>query len=425
MKSTPSARSKASSERLAYLAVDVSGDSLDLYATLADDLVQYRFANRTDVVERELVRMRDQALAKGYTAVAVACEPSGGCEKVLLETAARLGLRTTWVNGESVAKLRMVESNDSGKTDIKDPRVIHLLTTLGKTLKHRRHEAPYSLLQEEHAIYLHAEAAVTVAKEAIHKQLRCIFPDFTFKSDFLFGPSGLALLKLFGLDPQRILAVEPRVFEQRVRKLAPRIQKKSLARIRADAAISALNPVDPRLRAVQVRRLMHLFEEFEFHTGCKLKAARAMEQLYAEAQKHDRKLPDASRGVITTFHLARILAVTGPLLDFTTTRQLLRYLGLNLRERQSGKYKGHTKISKKGSAVGRHVLSQVVLPLVKQNRLFGDRYHAKCAAGMPGTKAMTVMVRAFVKMFFGWYRSGVQFDRNRVFVAQSEYKQAA
>lgn len=44
---------------------------------------------------------------------------------------------------------------------------------------------------------------------------------------------------------------------------------------------------------------------------------------------------------------------------------------------------------------------------------------------MPGTKAMTVVMRKFLKMLFGWYRAGGVFDRARVFQCESHYQQAA
>ena len=44
---------------------------------------------------------------------------------------------------------------------------------------------------------------------------------------------------------------------------------------------------------------------------------------------------------------------------------------------------------------------------------------------MPGTKAMTVVMRKFLKLFYGWYQSGGAFDRGRVFVCESQHQQAA
>lgn len=48
--------------------------------------------------------------------------------------ARQLVLETAWVNPEAVSKMRLIETNDTGKTDLKDPRVIHSLACMGKLL---------------------------------------------------------------------------------------------------------------------------------------------------------------------------------------------------------------------------------------------------------------------------------------------------
>jgi len=114
--------------------------------------------------------------------------------------------------------------------------------------------------------------------------------------------------------------------------------------------------------------------------------------------------------------LSRIVAETGPLSDFRTVKQLMRYAGLNLLERQSGKYKGQLKISRRGRSALRDVLNRLSLPLTTRKGLYGAYYHRKREVDrMPGDKAMTCVMRKFLKMFFGWYRSGEAFDVSRVF----------
>ena len=94
------------------------------------------------------------------------------------------------MSGEAVAKLRVVESNDSGKTDIKDPRVIRTVVRLGKTLVHRELDEIYGALREWHKVYEAAQLGVVQAKGAIHHQLKALFPDYSFSRDFLYQTSG-------------------------------------------------------------------------------------------------------------------------------------------------------------------------------------------------------------------------------------------
>jgi hypothetical protein len=99
----------------------------------------------------------------------------------------------------------------------------------------------------------------------------------------------------------------------------------------------------------------------------------------------------------------------------------MRYFGMNIRMRQSGRYNGENKISKKGRPLGRKVLSKIILPLVKKNGLYGDFYHGKKDNDkMVGNKAMTVVARQFLRKFYGWYKSGEAFDQNRFFKTEAE-----
>lgn len=425
MKRSATRKAKVTLDHTAIIAVDAAQEKWNVYTELGGVVIEAAHANRTDVVERELGALRDQARTAGCTQIVVVCEPSGGCEQVVLKTARRLGLETAWANPEVVKQLRMVESYDTGKTDPKDARTIFLLAQLQRTQTHRVLTGPYALLREWHAMYGAAEAAAAAAKNAIHAQLTQVFPDFSFKKDFLFGPSGQALAACVQLNPYRIVKLGRRRFERALRKRAPRIQKASIERLWHDAELSVRHAVDPRLLAVQAHRLAQLCADLAREEARKAAIAQTMEALYAEAQALDPHLPNAERGVITTFHLARLIAVVGPLADFQTAQQLWRFLGYNLRERQSGKFRGQTRISKKGSSLGRQVIGHCLLPLVKRDRLFGPVYHAKRAQGMPGNKAMVAMMRRFVKMLFGWYRSGAAFDATRVFVAESQYRKAA
>jgi transposase len=112
--------------------------------------------------------------------------------------------------------------------------------------------------------------------------------------------------------------------------------------------------------------------------------------------------------------------------DFQSWRQLMRYAGLNIRMRQSGKYMGKNKISKKGSPLLRKVLNHIVLPLVRKGYLYGDYYHNKRETEkMAGTKAMTIVSRHFLRKFHGWYKSGAAFDEKRFFACEAEYLKAA
>ncbi len=356
----------ANSEKLVILAFDVSQDRLDLYTIIRGRLMKRAFENRILSIEWQLKLLATAARQAGAEQVLVVAEASGGYQDPLFRAALRLGLKTAWVSGEAVSKMRVVESNDTGKTDHKDPRVIHLLATLGKTLQHRILDESYDLLREWNRIYEAADCGVVEAKCGIHKQIKTLFPDFDFTKDFLYGASGQALVKGFGSNPYTIVAVTSEHFSREMKRLAPRIRTRSIERLYEQARSSARTALRPRQVEVIETRLIQLWEDYERYQQRKVQARREMEMLYHVIKKEDLRLPSAHKGVITTFHLARLVAETGPIGDFSNWRKLMRFAGLN------------------------------------RDRLYGPYYHHKREQEMmPGPKAMTAVSRKILKMLYG------------------------
>ena len=136
--------------------------------------------------------------------------------------------------------------------------------------------------------------------------------------------------------------------------------------------------------------------------------------------------PPPAPGLISEKNHARLLGETGPLSDFRSEEKVMRYAGLNLCMRKSGQYQGKYKISKKGRPLLRKVLSQIVLQLVRKNALYGKYYHEKKERqNIPGSKMMTIVMRQYLRKFYGWHRSGEAFDEKRFFTCEHKFNKAA
>lgn len=105
---------------------DVSKASLNLFTRFerADRIycIEDEIPNSTNGIEYLLTRLSGIAREAHLKHLRVLCEPTGGYEQKLLRTAERLGHRTALISSEHVAGLKTVESNDTGTTDLKDPR---------------------------------------------------------------------------------------------------------------------------------------------------------------------------------------------------------------------------------------------------------------------------------------------------------------
>ena len=136
------------SELIQDVAFDVSKRKLNALMELDGVTLELEFVNSTPEIEKRLKKWAQLAMERGKPILRVVCEPTGTFHEKLLRTARRLGHVTAFVNAEAVCKFRGVETNDSGKTDLKDPHVINTLTKLNKLRTHRLLEDEYLVLRK-------------------------------------------------------------------------------------------------------------------------------------------------------------------------------------------------------------------------------------------------------------------------------------
>ncbi|HEV8553912.1 MAG TPA: transposase [Casimicrobiaceae bacterium] len=381
--------------------------------------------NRTDAIRSTLEEIRRRAGVRDASRLRVVVEPTGIYHQLLTRIARNLGYRTALVNAEHVVKMRSVVFGDSGKTDRRDPHAIAAVADRGRLIIDRVLPEVFQLLRGWSSIYQMAEDGLIEAKGRVHRALKCLFPDFDFSSDFLYSPSGQAIMSCYQFDPHRLAAEPPSRMLSRLRRRS-RILRSSVGRLLKQARSSASATPEGALKDLAVEHLRLAWHDYTIHDQRRELARRKLEELYEAARRDDPRLPAAVHRVVTTAGLARLFAELGPLSDFQSWRQIFRLAGLNLRERQSGRYIGQTKITHQGRPQLRRVAMQLVLPLVRRDALFGAYYAQKATVQkMPGPKAMTAVARKFLKMIWGWYHSAAAFDATRVFRAESIHRQVA
>lgn len=421
MKITRSAE-KINLKHVLDIAVDVHKDTLCFYFELEGAEYSDECRNRTSVIGKKLRSYHEIAKEHGRTSLRIICEPTGQYQNSLFRTARRLGFLTCHVNAEAVSKFRVVETNDTGKTDKKDPRVIGTLGRLNKVIRFRLLDEEYLMLRKLHKIYDDIDVSMTSLRCRLSNLLVELFCDYSFKKDFLYSNSGQALVKQYGCNPHRIVEGGFARLRQRMKKAVPRIRTKTLERLWADAQSSILNEMSSGYVAKLEKHLYWLMEDFLRQEKRKEEVVTEMKEILARLREKDPNIPPSTPQVISDKNLARLLAETGPLGDFNNWRKLMRYAGLNIRMRQSGKFQGQNKITKKGRPLLRKVLHQIVLPLVREKSLYGAVYHHKKEQEKrPGNVAMTIVSRQLLKKIYGWYRSGEAFDEKRFFTCRTQY----
>jgi transposase len=420
------AAKRVNANRMMDISVDVHKDTLNFFFEAGNKEYVDECQNRSTVIEGRLNCYHQIGAAHGMNTLRIICEPTGEYHKKLFRTARRMGFETCFVNGESVAKFRVIETNDTGKTDTKDPRVIGTLGRLNKVVTDRVISDDYMVLRKLGMMYDEGDQANTRVRCRIDRLLVELFCDYSFKKDFLYTPSGMALIEAYGCNPYRIVKAGYGRFSARMKKAAPRIREESLQRLWDDAQSSVTTGQPEEYAATLESHFRELFDDRHWQKKRKDEMVRRMIEVLHRLREKDPRIPPPTFGVISDKNIARLLGETGPLSDFPHWRMLMRYAGLNIRMRQSGKYQGLNKISKKGRPLLRRVLQNIALPLVRKGYLYGSYYaQKKEEAKMPGNKAMTCVARHFLKKFYGWYKSGEAFDQKRFFSCESQVRAVA
>lgn len=414
------------SDQVLDVSVDVHKDILNFFFCLDGKEYRDECPNHTRSIEKRLAKYHGIAQEQGIARLRLICEPTGEYQNKLLRTARRHGHLTCLVNAESVYNFRVIESNDTNKTDTKDPKVIASLGRLNKVVHHRVLTEDYQSLRKLGRIYHEIDEDITALRCKIDRLLIELFCDFSFTKDFLYGKTGAVLIDRFGCNPYRIIETGFEAFATSMRELVPRIRKDTIQRLWQDSESSVLNELPAGYRDVLEDQFRDLITRFRDREVRKEQIVEQMKIIFRRLRDDDPRIPPPTAGVISEKYLALLIAETGPLADFRSWRQLMRYAGLNIRMRQSGKYMGKNKISKKGNSLLRKVLNHIVLPLVKNGWLYGEYYHKKRETEkMAGTKAMTIVSRHFLRKFHGWYKSGAAFNEKRFFACEAEYLKAA
>jgi len=406
---------------------DVSKHTLNLFCQYAHGDSQIRLEdelpNATGAIEETLARLQDVAQREGFSGLRVLCESTGGYERALLQTARRRGCRTALVNPEHVCRLKKVESNDTGKTDLKDPRVIDLVARLGKTQRHRQLPEIYQVLRRLTSFYDQEERTLAAIRTRLQSLILELFPDYDKSATFTFDTTGRALFEAYGFNPYRIHRAGYNRFQATMKRRVRFVRFSTLKHLFCCAEASVRHALPTGLVETIEARLRLLFSDLLRHEARCAAYKVQIEQLGAalKAQGDLPKLDEALSG-LTLFNLARLVGQTGPLADFPSKRALLRYARVNLRERTSGQYRGQTRLSKKGRPLLRKVLGQTVFPMLRRDRLYGTYYHKKRQDGLQAQQAIVAVMRKFLGVVWALWRSGAAFDAERFHRSESQYR---
>jgi len=174
---------------------------------------------------------------------------------------------------------------------------------------------------------------------------------------------------------------------------------------------SASTTVGVPMIGAEIRMLQTLAEEI---LRCRKAASKARASVEALSEAHEAAGPMGQTiGKVTA---AVLVSKAGDPRDYASASGLVKSLGLNLKERSSGKHKGQLKITKRGPSVCRYYLYLAALRLIQDDPVVRAWYDKKVArdGGRMKNKAVIAVVRKLVKGLWHVAR-GEPFDSRLLF----------
>jgi len=246
-------------------------------------------------------------------------------------------------------------------------------------------------------------------KNEIHALLVVLFPEFTQVFVDPTRPTALAVLKRYP-SAQAIAQTGVETLSKFLHELTPRHYGRPTAQelVRlAKASISSGVAVAARASSLRI-----LCDQLE-HTQKNLEQLqREIDQLLHQDPKAKGMLSVPEFGPTT---VAVLRAEFGDLNRFTRIDQVVAYVGLDLQVKQSGKWKGQTKLSKHGSGRVRRILYLAALRSIRlEASPFGAYYQRLVARGMKKGMAVVAVMRKMLIVAVHLIQTEERYDPGKV-----------
>lgn len=279
------------------------------------------------------------------------------------------------VNPLHVKKSKELDDNSPTKNDTKDARVIAQLIKDGRYSVPNLLEGIYAELREGVKLRDQLTKQLMIIEGRIQNSIQRYFPEFFDVFGDWEGKAALCTLRLFPF-PSQIREMTP---EEVLARWKPFVQRgvglKRATKLVETAKKSVGIQIGIRFAKQEVDCLLDQYDLFK----------KQLEELDEELEVLVDTLPGAQEmknipGMGSTT-VALFYAEVGDITKYSHPQQLVNLAGLSLREHSSGKFKGKTRISKRGRSRLRRALYLAIRPMVAHNATFKalHQYYTKRA----------------------------------------------
>jgi transposase len=251
----------------------------------------------------------------------------------------------------------------------------------------------------------------TAARQRLRDELVVVFPELPAHTPDRCDLAAPALLHLLGAwGSARALAAAPpaEVAALLAEHSGGRWGEPQAAALQALAARSAASTRAVAARGLVVRTFARHLLDLRPRLA-ELEAAIAEVLAGDEDGRRLRQIPGIGPNGAAT-----IRAELGDVARFAAVHEVVAYAGLDPRTRQSGKFVGQQKLSKRGPGALRHALYLAALVATRYAAEWRARYHRLLDRGRAKKEALTILSRALLKVIYQLLRSGARYDAARL-----------
>ncbi|MGQ4667242.1 IS110 family transposase [Metabacillus halosaccharovorans] len=268
------------------------------------------------------------------------------------------------VNPMHVKKSKELDDNSPTKNDTKDARVIAQLIKDGRYSVPNLLDGVYAELREGVKLRDQLTKQLMITEGRIQNHIQRYFPEFFDVFGDWEGKAAFCTLRLFPF-PSQIKELSP---EEVLMKWKPYVQR-GVGIKRATKLVEAARKSIGIQIGIQFakRELDYLLDQYELYK-------QQVEQLDTELEALVETLPGAKQMMeisgLGSTTIALFFSEVGDITKYSHPQQLVNLAGLSLREHSSGKFKGQTRITKRGRSRLRRALYLAIRPLVAHNPTF-------------------------------------------------------
>lgn len=340
----------------------------------------------------------------GPTQVLVAMEATGPYWRVLRHHLARAGYRVDVIN--PLITSREASADVRGrKTDKLDALAIARAAIRGGHHPAPPEDPAFDSLRAYARQRQHLVGRRSDAKRRLEASLDVVFPEAAAALGDLFSRTALAVLAVFpsarllaSADRRRLHALFAKTLgRERGRTLAEAVRTAAAQSVALSLVIEGEEFIISQLIG-DIRALDAQIDQVELRLkACLLpEAARWLQSIKGAGQVHPR---------IIAAELGDLQRFAGPQM----ASRILAFAGAEPRIRESGKWKGHSKMSKRGSPTLRHSLYLLATTVRLHTPYFNQIYKHHIAKGKHHTVALSHVMRKLVEVMCGMYKTQTPF----------------